>query len=424
MAIVETRPRPTGWLERYDAAVAGVLPTLLRRRRRPAPRAAWVTDVDGRRYLDLGSGIAVTNVGHRHPHVVAAIARAGRRAAPHVGRRSATAATSSSPRRSARLVPWIDRAAGVPRATAGPRRSTAPSSWPASRHRPAGHRRLPPGLPRPHAGGHVAHDREGEVPRRATTRSLPVGAHRARTAPCRRRPRRRSTSCSSTRRRPTTIAAMIVEPVLGEGGYVVPPVAWLAGLRERCDQHGILLVFDEVQTGFGRTGRPFAAETFGVFPDVAAVRQGRRLRPAARRHRRRRRALMDRWPERRPRLDLRRQPGRVRRRARHHRGARATRASTTGPARSARSRIARLQRGRRRQPAVRRGARRRPDDRRRAGRRRRRRARCSSAASTRACSSSPAAPTARCCASIPPLTITDAELDHGLGILIDALAAG
>ena len=73
---------------------------------------------------------------------------------------------------------------------------------------------------------------------------------------------------------PEAVAAMIVEPVLGEGGYVVPPVAWLRGLRERCDEHGILLVFDEVQTGFGRTGRPFAAETFGVAPDVVLFAKG------------------------------------------------------------------------------------------------------------------------------------------------------
>ena len=71
-----------------------------------------------------------------------------------------------------------------------------------------------------------------------------------------------------------TVAAMVVEPVLGEGGYIVPPVAWLAGLRERCDEHGILLVFDEVQCGFGRTGRPFAAETFGVRPDVVLFAKG------------------------------------------------------------------------------------------------------------------------------------------------------
>ena len=50
------------------------------------------------------------------------------------------------------------------------------------------------------------------------------------------------------------MAAVILEPVLGEGGYVVPPRAWLQKIREICDEHGILLIFDEVQTGFGRTG--------------------------------------------------------------------------------------------------------------------------------------------------------------------------
>ena len=78
----------------------------------------------------------------------------------------------------------------------------------------------------------------------------------------------------------STSAAMIVEPVLGEGGYVVPPVEWLQGLRERCDRHGILLVFDEVQCGIGRTGRPFAAETFGVTPDVVLFAKGDRVRAA------------------------------------------------------------------------------------------------------------------------------------------------
>jgi 4-aminobutyrate aminotransferase len=72
----------------------------------------------------------------------------------------------------------------------------------------------------------------------------------------------------------STIAAMIVEPVLGEGGYVPAPVAWLEGLRQRCDEHGILLVFDEVQTGIGRTGHMFAAERVGVRPDVVLFAKG------------------------------------------------------------------------------------------------------------------------------------------------------
>jgi 4-aminobutyrate aminotransferase len=59
---------------------------------------------------------------------------------------------------------------------------------------------------------------------------------------------------------PQETAAMLIEPVLGEGGYVVPPASFLHGLRQVCDQHGILLIFDEVQSGFGRTGRWFAQE--------------------------------------------------------------------------------------------------------------------------------------------------------------------
>ena len=73
---------------------------------------------------------------------------------------------------------------------------------------------------------------------------------------------------------PSEVACMIVEPVLGEGGYIIPPKSWLKKIREICDRHGILLIFDEVQTGFGRTGDWFAAQTFGVTPDIMAIAKG------------------------------------------------------------------------------------------------------------------------------------------------------
>ncbi len=73
---------------------------------------------------------------------------------------------------------------------------------------------------------------------------------------------------------PSETAAVVVEPVLGEGGYVVPPPSFLPGLRQICDEHGILLVADEVQSGFGRTGRFFAVEHFGVVPDVLIMAKG------------------------------------------------------------------------------------------------------------------------------------------------------
>lgn len=73
---------------------------------------------------------------------------------------------------------------------------------------------------------------------------------------------------------PRDTAAFLVEPVLGEGGYVPAPPAFLAGLRERADRHGILLVMDEVQTGVGRTGRFWGHEHSGVVPDVLITAKG------------------------------------------------------------------------------------------------------------------------------------------------------
>ena len=67
------------------------------------------------------------------------------------------------------------------------------------------------------------------------------------------------------------IAACIVEPIAGSTGTLVPPKGYLQKLREICDKHGILLIFDEVITGWGRTGSPFAAHEFGVTPDIMTM---------------------------------------------------------------------------------------------------------------------------------------------------------
>ncbi len=74
--------------------------------------------------------------------------------------------------------------------------------------------------------------------------------------------------------KPDEIAAIVLEPVQGEGGYVVPPAEWVRGLRELCDEHGILLVADEVQSGMGRTGRMWAMEQFDVVPDIVLAGKG------------------------------------------------------------------------------------------------------------------------------------------------------
>jgi beta-alanine--pyruvate transaminase len=72
----------------------------------------------------------------------------------------------------------------------------------------------------------------------------------------------------------STIAAVIVEPISGSAGVILPPVGYLQRLREICDKHGILLIFDEVITGFGRIGKPFASHAFGVTPDIMTTAKG------------------------------------------------------------------------------------------------------------------------------------------------------
>jgi 4-aminobutyrate aminotransferase len=70
------------------------------------------------------------------------------------------------------------------------------------------------------------------------------------------------------------VAAILVEPIQGEGGYLVPPDGFLSGLRELCDRHGILLIFDEVQSGIGRTGKMFASQHWDVVPDIMTLAKG------------------------------------------------------------------------------------------------------------------------------------------------------
>ena len=72
----------------------------------------------------------------------------------------------------------------------------------------------------------------------------------------------------------STIAAVIVEPVAGSAGVVLPPKGYLQRLRSICDKHGILLIFDEVITGFGRLGTPFGAQYFDVMPDIITAAKG------------------------------------------------------------------------------------------------------------------------------------------------------
>jgi 4-aminobutyrate aminotransferase/(S)-3-amino-2-methylpropionate transaminase len=70
---------------------------------------------------------------------------------------------------------------------------------------------------------------------------------------------------------PESVAAIVFEPVQGEGGFVVPPAEWVQGLRDIASEHGIVLICDEVQSGYGRTGKLFAVEHFGIEPDLITI---------------------------------------------------------------------------------------------------------------------------------------------------------
>jgi 4-aminobutyrate aminotransferase len=73
---------------------------------------------------------------------------------------------------------------------------------------------------------------------------------------------------------PEEVAAIFVEPIQGEGGYIVPPAEFLPSLKDLCQRHGILLVLDEIQSGFGRTGKMFACEHWGIEPDILCAAKG------------------------------------------------------------------------------------------------------------------------------------------------------
>ncbi len=115
---------------------------------------------------------------------------------------------------------------------------------------------------------------------------------------------------------PSEVAAIVIEPVQGEGGYYPAPAAFLRGLRARCDEHGILLVADEVQSGYGRTGRDVGVRACRDRPGRGVRRQGDRQRPAAVRARDAARAPGA-LGQGRPRHHVRREPGRLR--GRHRR---------------------------------------------------------------------------------------------------------
>lgn len=260
-----------------------------------------VRTADGTEYLDFTSGIAVTSTGHCHPKVVAAIQQQAARFIhaqvncyrnPIVDRLADRLAEvtpagvdqfffcssgAEATEAAVKLARQATRRANVivTDASFHGRTALAMAMTTSKTIYRAGYQPLPSGIfptPFPKAFAWGVDDDT------AARRALQALDH-----------------LLATQTAPEETAAIVIEPVLGEGGYIPAPTAFIEGVRERCDRTGILYVADEVQCGFGRTGRMFASEHYGVRPDIVMMAKGIASgfpfaaigAPAA---------IMDRWP--------------------------------------------------------------------------------------------------------------------------------
>ena len=216
----------------------------------------WLTDRSGKRYLDLVAGLAVNNVGHRHPRVLQAI--------------------KDQCDRYLHVIPYGEFV-----------------QEPQVRFAERLARSLPPGLDSVYFvnSGTEAIEAALKLAKRITGRTGLVACHKSyhgsthgslsitgnETKKYRYRPLLPDVGFltfndpADLARITAATAAVVVEPIQGDAGVRVPDPAWLHALRERCTAVGAMLVFDEVQTGFGRTGRRFAMEHSGVVPDILVL---------------------------------------------------------------------------------------------------------------------------------------------------------
>ncbi len=226
----------------------------------------WVWDVDGNRFLDLFAGIAVSAVGHSHPAVVAAVKEQAEKFLHAGGSDVYYAVVAELGEILARLGPGegrkrvlftnsgtegIEAAVKLARHHTGRTaivafygafhgRTTGSLSLTASRSQYRRH--MGPFMPEVYHAPFAAADGVMELFDRVV--------------------------------HPDDVAAIVVEPVQGEGGYRIPPAEFLPALRRIADDHGILLIADEVQTGVGRTGRTWAVQHWGVAPDILVTSKG------------------------------------------------------------------------------------------------------------------------------------------------------
>ncbi len=241
----------------------------------------WITDVDGNRLLDFSSGVAVNNVGYAHPEVVRAVR-------DQVGRLSHFAGTDyyyenqvELAERISKIVPgdFEKKIFFTNSGTESAEAALKIARW--QRQRP-----IVIGLLGAFHGrtmGALSMTTSKPV-QRARYAPYVTGGHHIPAPNCYRCPYKLEyPSCDlycakilkelyfQTSIPPDDVAAMIVEPVMGEGGYIVPPKGWHAAIKSILDEHGILFIDDEVQAGIGRTGKWFAIEHHGIVPDLVTM---------------------------------------------------------------------------------------------------------------------------------------------------------
>jgi 4-aminobutyrate aminotransferase len=239
-------------------------------------KGAWVTDLDGNEFLDFTAGIAVTATGHSHPAVVAAVEAQARRFLHMSGTDFYYEPEVRLAERLAELAP-VEPDARVFFTNSGAESIEGAmklARW--STRRPnflaftgAFHGRTLGALS---LTGSKVIQRDGFAPLMPGVFHVPFpSASRHASAD---ETFHRLDEIFHTVARPDSFAAVFVEPIQGEGGYIVPPDDFLPRLRAVTAEHGILLVVDEIQTGVGRTGRMFAIEHHGVRADVITVAKG------------------------------------------------------------------------------------------------------------------------------------------------------
>jgi len=238
-------------------------------------RNAEVWDVEGKRYIDFGAGIAVVNTGHSHPKVVEALKQQVEAFAhtcimvtPYPSAvELAEKLCAISPIEDARAIFVSTGAEAVENAIKIARAATGRPGVIAFSGGFHGRTNLCMGLT-----GKVVPYKKGFGPFTPGIYHAPFPAEYLGVSS--------ADSLAALEQlfksdiEPENVAAIIIEPVQGEGGFYPVPDGFLASLREVCDRHGILLVADEIQTGFARTGRMFAIEYAGVEPDLMTVAKG------------------------------------------------------------------------------------------------------------------------------------------------------